>query len=63
MNAGIRRALGTPPSPTKNLVGKTERAKNDARVERLGRVEQSQKAAKLLKRSLVSVALNEVAGM
>jgi hypothetical protein len=28
MNAGIRRALNTPPSPTKNLVGKTERAKN-----------------------------------
>ena len=28
MIAGIRRALDTPPSPTKNLVGKTERAKN-----------------------------------
>lgn len=27
MNAGIRRALSTPPSPTKELVGKTERAK------------------------------------
>lgn len=27
MNAGIRRALSTPPSPTKSLVGKTERAK------------------------------------
>jgi hypothetical protein len=28
MVAGIRRALDTPPSPTKTLVGKTERAKN-----------------------------------
>jgi hypothetical protein len=27
MNAGIRRALGTPHSPTSELVGKTERAK------------------------------------
>jgi len=26
MNAGIRRALGSPPSPTKSLVGKSERA-------------------------------------
>lgn len=28
MNAGIRRALNTPPSPTKHLIGKTERAKS-----------------------------------
>lgn len=28
MIAGIRRALDTPPSPTKDLVGKTERAKS-----------------------------------
>jgi hypothetical protein len=28
MNEGIRRALNTPPKPTKELVGKTERAKN-----------------------------------
>jgi hypothetical protein len=28
MAAGIRRALNTPPSPTKDLIGKTERAKN-----------------------------------
>jgi hypothetical protein len=28
MLAGIRRALSTPPSPTKDLVGKTERAKS-----------------------------------
>ena len=28
MEAGIRRALATPPSPTKGLVGKTERAKS-----------------------------------
>ena len=28
MAAGIRRALSTPPSPTKALIGKTERAKN-----------------------------------
>jgi hypothetical protein len=27
MNAGIRRALDTPPSPTKGLIGKSERAK------------------------------------
>ena len=27
MDAGIRRALSTPPHPTKELVGKTERAK------------------------------------
>jgi len=28
MNAGIRRALNTPHSPTKELVGKTERAQS-----------------------------------
>jgi len=28
MNAGVRRALNTPPSPTKELIGKTERAQN-----------------------------------
>jgi hypothetical protein len=28
MVAGIWRALNTPPSPTKDLIGKTERAKN-----------------------------------
>jgi len=28
MNAGVRRALGTPPLPTKELVGKTERAQS-----------------------------------
>jgi hypothetical protein len=27
MNDGIRRALKTPPSPTRELIGKTERAK------------------------------------
>jgi hypothetical protein len=27
MEAGIRRALSTPPKPTKDLIGKTERAK------------------------------------
>lgn len=27
MNHGIRRALSTPPKPTKELIGKTERAK------------------------------------
>jgi len=27
MEAGIRRALNTPPKPTKELVGKTKRAK------------------------------------
>ena len=31
MNAGIRRALDTPPSPTKELVGKTERAQSPTR--------------------------------
>jgi hypothetical protein len=28
MNAGVRRALNTPPSPTKELIGKTERAQS-----------------------------------
>jgi hypothetical protein len=28
MNAGIRRALRTPPTPTKELVGKSERAQS-----------------------------------
>jgi hypothetical protein len=28
MNAAVRRALNTPPSPTKELVGKTERAQS-----------------------------------
>jgi len=28
MSAGIRRALSTPPSPTRELIGKTERAQN-----------------------------------
>jgi hypothetical protein len=28
MDAAIRKALNTPPSPTKELIGKTERAKN-----------------------------------
>jgi hypothetical protein len=28
MNDGIRRALNTPPTPTKGLVGKTERAQS-----------------------------------
>ncbi len=28
MKAGIKRALSTPPSPTKELLGKTERAQN-----------------------------------
>jgi hypothetical protein len=27
METGIRRALATPPSPTKELIGKTERAR------------------------------------
>ena len=39
MTAGIRRALNTPPSPTKDLVGKTERAQNqrESRVVRARR--------------------------
>jgi len=28
MNYGIRRALSTPPKPTKELIGKTERAQS-----------------------------------
>ena len=28
MSAAIRRALNTPPTPTKDLIGKTERAKS-----------------------------------
>jgi hypothetical protein len=28
MNAAVRRALTTPPTPTKDLVGKTERAQS-----------------------------------
>jgi hypothetical protein len=28
MNAAVRRALATPPTPTKELVGKTERAQS-----------------------------------
>jgi hypothetical protein len=31
MEAGIRRALSTPPTPTKELVGKTERAQEQAK--------------------------------
>ncbi|GEM_PF-2085950 len=43
MEAGIRRALNTPPKPTKELVGKTDRAKaqKKSRVRKADRKNQS----------------------
>ncbi len=60
MNAGIRRALSTPPTPTKELVGKTERAKVNVKVERLKRVDPSQKATEPLKPTFFPLSLYEV---
>lgn len=40
MESGIRRALNTPPKPTRELIGKTERAqtKRKSRVRKASRV-------------------------
>ena len=39
MEMGIRRALNTPPTPTKDLIGKSERAiaRRDSRVRKKGK--------------------------
>jgi len=39
METGIRRALSTPPKPTRELVGKTERAKKLKKARRAKRKE------------------------
>lgn len=38
MNAGVKRALSTPPSPIKELVGRTERAQNQRESREIERV-------------------------
>ncbi len=35
MDAAVRRALSTPPSPTRNLIGKTERAKSQRETKKI----------------------------
>jgi hypothetical protein len=57
MNNAVRRALNTPPSPTKSLIGKSERAQ---KVERLELVDPSQKTMQFPKFSFAALPQNEV---
>jgi hypothetical protein len=45
MDAGVRRALSTPPTPTKELVGKSERARAQRETKQIRKTRRSKPEA------------------